>query len=107
MADEQKQVNLNFADTKPIFADEIALAFNVNAVKNEKGVIEKEGYVTILFVNAMTHKVVGEFVVGKNTAKSLIRVLSESVATLEKQLADKSMPKQPEVKTTADTRMYR
>ena len=107
MADEQKQMNLNFVDTKPIFADEIALAFKVNASKDSKGFIEKEGHVTFIFVDAMKRQAVGEFVVSKNTAKALVKVLSDSIVNLEKQLADKSMPKPPEIKTTSDTRMYR
>ena len=55
----------------------------------------------------MKQQAVGEFVVSKNTAKSLIKVLSENIVSLDKQLSDKSMPKQPEIKTTFDTSMYR
>lgn len=107
MAEEQK-VNINFVDTKPIFADEIALALKIKATKDEKGKIEKEGQITFIFMDMMKRQALGEFVVTKNTAKSLIKVLSENIANLEKQLSDKSMPKQPEIKTTGgDTTSYR
>ena len=107
MAEEQKRVDINFVDTKPIFADEVALALMVKAAKGEKGEIEKDGQVRFIFVDMMKHQALGEFVVSKNTAKSLIKILSENVANLDKQLADKTMPKQTEIKTTADRSMYR
>jgi hypothetical protein len=107
MVDEQKQVNINFVDTKPIFADEIAVALKIRATKNEKGGIEKEGHVVFIFMDMMKRQALGEFIVSNNTAKSLVKVLSENIVNLEKQLADKSMPKPPEIKSTADTSMYR
>ncbi len=107
MTDEQKQGGIKFVDTKPIFADEIALVLKVKATKDDKGKIEKEGQITFIFMDMMKRQALGEFVVTKNTAKALIKVLSENIVNLEKQLADKSMPKQPEIKTTADNGMYR
>jgi len=107
MADEQKQ-GINFFDTKPIFADEIALALRMNATKDgSKGKIEKEGHIELIFLDGMKHQAIGEYIISKNTAKALVKILSENIAALEKQLADPSMPKQPEIKTTADTNMFR
>jgi PBP1b-binding outer membrane lipoprotein LpoB len=104
MADEQKQqFNVNFVDTKPIFADEVALALKIKAMKNEKGAVEKEGQITMIFMDMMKSQAIGEFVINKSTAKALLKALSETVTNLEKQLSDKSMPPPPTIKTTADT----
>ena len=103
---EQNSIQLNFGDIKPIFADEVALAAQVKASKGDKGSIEKEGIVRLIFVDAMKHQSVGEFVISRNTARGLAKALQETMANIEKQLADKSMPKQPEIKTTSDS-MYR
>lgn len=108
MADEQKQGNINFVDTKPIFADEVALVVKVKATKNAKGDVEKEGQIEFVFIDGMKRQAIGEFVISKITAKALHKAMDESITNLEKQLADKSMPAQPEIKTTtADTSMYR
>ncbi len=100
-------MNINFTDTKPIFADEVALALKIKAIKGEKGEIEKEGNITLIFMDMLKHQAIGEFVISKNTAKLLAKALSENIVTLEKQLLDKSMPKKPEIKFTADSNMYR
>jgi PBP1b-binding outer membrane lipoprotein LpoB len=102
MENTQKPLNINFVDTKPIFADEVALALKIKATKNDKGDIEKEGQITIVFMDMMKGQALGEFVINKSTAKSLVKALSETTANLEKQLLDKTMPKQPAIKTTAD-----
>ena len=102
MESEQKQVNLNFGASKPIFADEIALVHKIKATKNEKGEIEKEGQVMFMFTDTMTGRVLGEFVITKNTARALAKMLPANMDALEKQLADKSIPKKQEVKTTSD-----
>ncbi len=106
MVDEQKQ-SINFFDTKPIFADDVALAIRMKAAKDAKGKIEKECQIELIFVDGMKHQAIGEFIISKNTAKALVKILSENIVNLEKQLADPSMPKQPEIKTTADTNMFR
>lgn len=103
MAEEQKQMNINFVDTKPIFADDVALIIRVKAAKSEKGDIEKEGQMMLVFIDMIKSQALGEFVISKNTAKSLVKLLSDNIVTLEKQLLDKSIPKKPELKTTADT----
>jgi hypothetical protein len=107
MAEEQKPIDIRFVDTKPIFADEVALVLKIKATKDEKGKIDKEGQIEVIFMDMMKHQALGEFVLSRNTAKALVRALSENIASLEKQLSDKSMPVPPEIKTIADTSMYR
>lgn len=101
MANEE-QLNLKFVDTKPIFADEVALMFKVKAIKNEKGDAEKEGVITLVFIDMMKQQVIGEFVISKSTAKALAKILPENIEKLEKQLKDKSMPQKPQLDTTYD-----
>ncbi len=89
-------------DTKPIFSDQIRLALRVNAIKNEKGSVEKEGHIMLIFMDGMKNQVLGEFVLTKNTAKSLVTILTENITNLEKQRSDKSMPKPSVTKTTGN-----
>ena len=100
-------MNINFTDTKPIFADEVALALKIKAIKGDKGDIEKEGNITLIFMDMMKKQALGEFVITKNTAKMLSKALSDNVSALDKQLSDKTLPKKPEIKFTADSSMYR
>ena len=98
----EEQLNLKFVDTKPIFADEIALMFKIKAIKGEKGEVEKEGEIMIVFIDMMKQQVLGEFVIGKSTAKALAKILPENIEKLEKQLKDKSIPQKPQLDTTYD-----
>jgi|GEM_PF-4448913 hypothetical protein len=100
MPDEQ--INLKFVDTKPIFADEVALMFKVKAIKTDKGAIEKEGAISLVFVDMMKQQVLGEFVISKSTAKALAKILPENIEKLEKQLKEKSMPEKVQLDTTYD-----
>jgi len=93
---------------KPIYADEIGVSIRLKAVKNEKtGTVEKDGMIGIMFIDATKRQVVGEFVVSKITAKGFYSILSDSIQKLEKELASSEMPKQPEVKTTGTSSLYR
>jgi hypothetical protein len=106
MANEE-QINLKFVDTKPIFADEVAIMLKVKAIKSDKGVVEKEGVITLVFIDMAKQQVIGEFVISKTTAKALVKILPENIEKLEKQLADKSMPEKPKLDTTYDRRDIR
>ncbi len=103
----EEQLNLKFVDTKPVFADEIAIMLKVKAVKNEKGTVEKEGVITLVFIDMTKQQVIGEFVINRTTAKALAKILPENIEKLEKQLADKSMPEKPKLDTTYDRRDIR
>ena len=98
---EQQQINFN-PSIKPIFADEVAVALKINAAKDKKGDIQKDGQIEIIFIDVMTHQAVGAFVITRNTAKSVIKILAQNIEALEKELKSKEMPKQPEIKTTGD-----
>lgn len=98
---------MNFVDVKPIFADEILIMLKVKAAKDEKENIEKEGQISLIFIDMAKNQALGEFVITKNTAKALAKILPENIANLERQLADKSMPKNPATKSTTEGGMYR
>ena len=101
MPNEQQQIN--FTDTKPIFADDIAIIHRIKSVKMDKGEIEKEGTVMFVFLDAVKHQAIGEFVVNIHTAEALAKMLPENLKALEKNLADKSLPPtKPPSQTTSD-----
>jgi hypothetical protein len=104
-----QSVNIDLADTneKPIFADEVAVIIKLKASKNQKGDIEKEGQIGIIFIDMMKRKPVGEFVLARTTAKALSNVLLQNITTLEKELKSKDMPKAPPIQTTTDTNSIR
>ncbi len=98
----EQQLNVNPLD-RPVFADEMGVSIRIKAVKDDKsGKVEKEGVVGIMFIDSIKKQLIGEFIVNKSTAKNFAKVLEDSVAKMEKELASKEMPKQPEVKTTGD-----
>ena len=108
MANEQNSININLAKSKlkPVFAEEIAIAFRVKAFKGEKGEVEKEGYLELIFIDMMKQQSVGEFVINRSTAKSFLQLLGQNIQVLEKELANKNMPKPPEIKSTKDSASY-
>ncbi len=99
--------NIASSSLQPIFADSTAIAMRMKAFKNAKGAVEKEGLLEIIFIDMVTQKPVGEFVITKNTAKELLTGLTQHIATLEKELASKDLPKPPEIKPAGDTSSYR
>lgn len=102
MANEMVNENIIKSQLKPIFADGTAIAVKIKSAKNEKGAIEKEGQIEIIFLDMMTQQPLGEFVIGRITAKELISGLSNTLAGLEKELSSKEMPKPPEIKTIGE-----
>lgn len=107
MADNaNEQLNMNIANSslKPIFADGTAIVMRVKTFKNPaNGEIEKDGHIGIVFLDMMKRQPIGEFVIGKNSAKELIDGLSQNIANLEKELKSKSMPKPPEIKPSGNS----
>lgn len=108
METQQNQTNINLAKSrvKPVYADEVAIAVRVKAFKNEKGAVEKEGLIGLIFIDMLRQQSVGEFVINRATAKALIQVLGQNVAQLERELSNKQMPKPPEIKTTGGDSSY-
>ncbi len=107
--DAGQPINIDLSKTniRPIFADEVAVVIKLKASKNQKGEAEKEGLISIIFLDMMKQKPIGEFVVSRTTAKALSSVLSQNIITLEKELKSKEMPKAPAIKTTTDTSAIR
>ncbi len=101
MDNPPSQVNINLANSqqKPIFADQVAIAIKLKSVKKSEKNYEKEGLVEIIFLDMLKQQSVGEFVISRFTTRELIAALSQSLENLEKELASKEMPKQPEIKT--------
>ncbi|MDE1871018.1 MAG: hypothetical protein KGI06_02145 [Candidatus Micrarchaeota archaeon] len=101
-----EQLNMNIANSslKPIFADGTAIVMRVKTFKNpQSGEIEKDGYIEIVFLDMMKRQPVGEFVIGKNTAKELIDGIAQNITNLEKELKSKDMPKSPEITPSGNT----
>ncbi len=104
-----QSINIDLAKTniKPIFADEVAVVVKLKASKSDDGKIEKEGQIGIIFLDMMKQRPIGEFVIARTTAKALSTVLLQNIATLEKELKSKELPKAPSIKTTTDTTAIR
>ena len=100
-------IDLAKSNIKPIFADEAAVIIKLKASKNQKGEIEKEGQIAIIFIDMMKQRALGEFVITRTTAKALLAVLTQNLNTLEKELKSKELPKVPPIKTTTDTTSIR
>jgi hypothetical protein len=111
MENNQNQLNINLSQSKikPIFADEVAIALRIKAFKNDKGKVEKEAHFSLIFIDMMKQQPIGEFVINRTTAKAFAQILVQNITELDKQLANKEMPKAPEVKTTTtgDQTSYR
>ena len=102
MANEQLNMNIAASKLQPIYADGTALVMRIKSYRNEKGDIEKDGQVEIIFLDMLTQQPVGEYVISKNTARELIDGLAKNLASIEKELASSELPKPPEVKTSGD-----
>lgn len=103
MENQPQQINIDLSksSSKPIFADEIAIAARLKAFqKDKKSPIEKEGHVALIFLDMTKQQAVGEFIISRFTARGLIASLSQTLEQLEKELASKEMPKQQQMKTT-------
>jgi len=114
MANEQivaENINANIAalKPKPVFADGTAIALRVKPFKNSKGSLEKECHMEIIFLDMVTQKPVGAFVISKNTAQELVAGLTQNLANLEKELNNKAMPAMPKANpgTKSDNSSYR
>lgn len=106
-AGQSINIDLTKSTTRPVFADEVAVIVKLKASKNQKGDIEKEGQIGMIFIDMLKQKPVGEFVITKATARALSVVLSQNVENLEKELKSKDLPKAPQIKTTTDNSYVR
>ncbi len=104
---EQKPEKAVAVDVKrviPIFADHVLVANIIKAHaedgKKKKGKVSKEGYVTLIFIDTLTHQAVSRVVVSKQTAEALEKALGESLEKFDKELKSKEVKSKTKVETT-------
>jgi len=92
---EMRSVQVDVSKTKPLFADEVIVASKIKAFKDEKKV-EKEGNIELIFLDqlAVPPKAISRVVVSRHTAQGLLKILNENLQKMDKDLKDRSMPKQ-------------
>ncbi len=99
------QIQVDVSRVKPLFADEVLVASKIKAFKGEKRV-EKEGNIELIFLDQLTQppRAIARVVVSKHTADNFLRILGENVQKMDKDLKDKSMPKQqaPQIEVKKD-----
>jgi len=95
MTEGQRQVNVDVSHVSPLFADEVVVASKIKAFKDDKNRVEKEGSIELVFLDQLSNppRAISRVVISRVTAKGLLKVLSENVQKLEKDLKDKNMPK--------------
>lgn len=97
------QINLD-PSVKPLFADDVVVAHTIKQHKDSKGKISKEGYVSLVFVDAMSQRAISRVTLSKTTARVLADVLKRDVENLEKELKSKKPMKAPmQIKGTAES----
>jgi len=101
---EKMRENLQASDLAPIFADEVVILRNLKTHKDEKGKLEKEGHVALVFVDMMNQRPIGKFILSLSTASQLQRILAHEVGEIKKDLKRKTMPK--EKKTIPESTGY-
>lgn len=93
---EMRQVQIDVSKIRPLFADEVVVASKIKAYKQGEKKVAKEGNIEIIFVDqlAVPPRAISRIVVTMHTAESLMKILGENLDKMEKDLKDKSMPKQ-------------
>ena len=89
---QQKQQNMNInidSSVKPLYADEVGVTCTIKQEKSEKGIVRKEGTVSLTFWDALGQGVVTRVTLTKTTAKALAGVLKTNVDELEKNIDSK------------------
>ena len=76
----------------PLFADEVLVSANIKAEQKEGKISEKEGFVSLIFVDRSNLQPITKIVLSKLTAKSLVNMLKNTIDQLEKELKKKSVP---------------
>jgi len=76
----------------PIFADEVLVGITIKAAKRGEEV-RKEGVIRLAFIDIMRSQVLAEFVILPETARSLHKVLGETLKRFSEEMARKEMPK--------------
>lgn len=100
-----RQVQVDVSRAIPVFADEVIVASKIKAFKKEGDGkhVEKEGNIELIFLDQLSQppKAISRIVISKSTAKGLFNILGENLEKMEKDLKDKSMPKQQPIRIEA------
>ena len=93
---EVRQVQIDVSRIRPLFADEVLVASKIKAFKQGEKKIAKEGNVELIFVDQLSQppRAISRVVVTMHTAESLLKILGDNLNKMEKDLKDKSVPKQ-------------
>lgn len=90
---DQKPIAIDIKRAIPIFADNVIVA---NVIKSEQQTqgkknkrYEKEGYVTLIFVDNLSHSAIARVVVSRQTAEALQKTMDESLKKFDKELKSK------------------
>ncbi|MEK6984071.1 MAG: hypothetical protein AABX33_05835 [Nanoarchaeota archaeon] len=88
--EQKQQMSINIdPSVKPLFADEVAVACTIKQEKDEKGDLKKEGFVSLIFIDIVTHGTVARITMSKSTGKALWKILKTNLEDMEKQLLSK------------------
>ena len=90
------------SDALPIFAEEVGVLMRVKAAQNEKKELHKEGLVSIVFIDTVRQRIIGEFVLNQITAIALRQILDDTLKKLNDELKSKELPKAPEAPRTSN-----
>lgn len=96
---KQEKVAIDIKRVIPVFADNIIVANLIKASQKTEKTKKKEGHVTLIFVDSLTHQAVSRIVVSRSTAEALLKALDESLKKYDKEL--KSKETRVKVGTTA------
>lgn len=103
---DKKQVNINIDPTiKPLFADEVAVVSSVK--QNNKEDKEKEGNLSLIFIDTFSQKAVARVVLSRITAKALVGILKKAIEELDKKVKTKGdLRDTMSLKSTSDPQSY-
>ena len=88
--EQKQQMNINIdPSVKPLFADEVAIACSIKQEKDEKGILKKEGFVSLIFIDMMTQSTVARVTLSKTTARDLSKILKTNLEDMDKRLNSK------------------
>ena len=87
------QAKISQVRIPPLFADEVLVSANIKAEQKNGKAVDKEGHVSLIFVDGSNAQPVAKIVLSKLTAKSFLGTLSKTIEQLEKELKKKTLPK--------------
>lgn len=92
---DQKPIAIDIKRAIPIFSDNIIVANIIKTEQQTQGKKKKrhgkEGYVTLIFVDNLSHSAIARVVVSRQTAEALQKALDESLKKFDKELKSKEI----------------